>query len=151
MKTKKCYIERNKCRKMCPAILFSGLELLSYLGDKYSTVITEIWPQRVLGTCQSQDPPGDGSEHHCRLVCLWVLSQGGWWPGHHLQLWKALLGGEFENQRHPAPLMFSSELDTRVSWSFPKQPLLQLQALARRWVKLFRSCGSPRLQKESKA
>lgn len=49
-------------------IFFAGLELLSYLGGKPSTVITAMCPQRALSVYQSQDPAEDGADHHCMLL-----------------------------------------------------------------------------------
>lgn len=98
-------IGRNKCRKMYPAIFFSGLELLSCLEDKSSIVITKIWPQRALSTCQSQDPTGDGLDHHCTLVSLRGAQPRGTGDLDMLLSWK--MHYQWENlktrQRHPAP------------------------------------------------
>lgn len=76
------------------AILFSGLELPSYLGEKSSIVITEIWSQRALAKAKILVEVSQiTSTYSC--VCE-VLRQGG--PGHHLELKQALQVGEFENQ-----------------------------------------------------
>lgn len=119
--TKKCYIGRDKCREAYPAkfilqiskakyvhnTFFAGFELLSYLRGKPSIVVTGIWPQRALRIYQSQDPVGDGTDHHCRLLgavrwqwARWRSAEGGCGdPNTTSELHKALRIGDFPNHR----------------------------------------------------
>lgn len=131
MKSKKCYRGRTKGRRMYPAILLSGLDLPSYLGEKSSIVVTEIQPQRALSKAKILLEKGQITT---AFLFLWGAQPRETGDLDTISSWKKLYKWENLKTRHPAPLMFSWHLGTQVPWSFPKQPLSELKALVRRWV-----------------